>query len=311
MLPARPPALPLLLFSSLLASWSLYHGPMASRLGIVSSALRSTTGLVIAALSYLEHERAVRPSTVLCVYLLLSIIFDATQCRTLWLLYAQQHTHQQLLLPALFTAQLVTRVVMLLVEALGKTRYLVGSWDTLKRCPEAVASIFSRGTFWWLNDLLCRGFSATLDLETLYETDKALHSSRLLVEFRHHLTKTGPSEHRLPLIMIKCHKVTFIKTIFARLFMIGLKFTSPFLLQYIIEFVQNDQQGGDYHQQIAYALIAATGLLYISTSVRIVTIELGDSILTSMRIGSNRVLQPPSLPWTYYDSRWPHVSRLY
>lgn len=179
---------------------------------------------------------------------------------------------------------------MLFVEAFSKTRYLAGSWATLKRCPEAVASVFSRATFWWLNDLFVRGFSATLDLDTLYETDNALHSSKLLVEFRHHLAKAKPSKYRLAFVILKCHKMTFIKTVLARLSIIGLKFIGPFLLQYIIEFVQNDQQGDEYRQQIGYALIAATGLLYISTAVRIVTIIPGNGILTHLHTGGHWIL---------------------
>lgn len=250
---------------AILISWSTRHGP---KLGIASSALGVATALVMGALSHLEHERAVRPSTILCVYLSLSILFDAAQCRTLWLLlHDDGHPQQQhALLPALFTAQLATKVTMLLAESLGKTRYLVGSWQALKRCPEAVAGVFSRGAFWWLNGLLTRGFSATLDLDTLYETDEALHSERLLAAFRERVAKTAPSKYRLPLVIAACLKVTIAKTVIARLFMTGFKFTQPFLLQYIIEFVQNDQKGGEYHQDIAYALIAATGLFYIGTA---------------------------------------------
>lgn len=217
-------------------------------------------------LSYLEHERSVRPSTVLCTYLFFSIVFDIAQCRTLWFLNGQPGFALQAL-PALVTALLATKVVMLLTESLGKTRYLVGSSQSLKNCPEAVASVFSRGAFYWLNGLLLRGFSATLDLDTLYDTDKALSSNGLLEKFRDRVARKKPSKYRLPLVIIECCKVTILKTIIARLFLIALKFTQPFLLQYIIEFVQNDKKGGEYHQNIAYSLIAATGLLYIGTAV--------------------------------------------
>lgn len=273
----------------MLVSWSLHRGPInPPRLGIVSSALGLVSALVIVALSYLEHERSVRPSTVLCVYLLLSILFDIAQCRTLWLL--QRHGQQDALLPALFSAQLANKVLLLLVESLGKTRYLVGSWSALKRCPEAVASVFSRGVFWWLNGLLTHGFSATLDLEKLYETDEGLRSEKLLVEFRDGIAKTKPSKYRLPLVIIRCLKVTLIKTVIGRLFVTAFKFSKPFLLQYIIKFVQNDQQGGEYHQDIAFSLIAATGLLYIGASVRILVATLRSCILTLDYIVSNWLL---------------------
>lgn len=244
----------------------------------------------MAALSYLEHERTVRPSTVLCVYLLLSILFDAAQCRTLWLLHAQQPAQQRALLPALFTAQLANKVLMLLVECLGKTRYLMGPWQALKRCPEAVANVFSRCSFWWLNDLLTRGFSATLDLDTLYETDEALRSSKLVSEFQGRIVETKPSKYRLPLVIAACLKLTLIKTVIARVFVTGFKFAKPFLLQYIITFVQNDQNGGEYHKDIAFALIAVTGLLFIGTAVRTGIATLRGCVLTPANIGSDRVL---------------------
>lgn len=253
-----------------LVSWSLYHGTIPSKLGIVASSMSLATALVMAALSYLEHERAVRPSTVLCVYLLLSVLFDAAQCRTLWLLHAQQHIPQRAMLPSFFTAQFAVKTSLLIMESLSKKRHLMGSWRALKRSPDALASVFNLGVFWWLNDLLVRGFRATLNLDTLYETDEALRSEGLLEAFRARITQSKPSKYRLPLAIARCLKLTLIKTVLARLFVIGFKFARPFLLQYIIEFVQNDQQGGKYHQDIAYSLIAATGLLYIGTAVCIV-----------------------------------------
>ncbi|KAJ6782762.1 hypothetical protein PWT90_06010 [Aphanocladium album] len=251
---------------AVLISWSVLHGSVASKLGVASSALGFATALVMTALSYLEHERSVRPSTILCTYLLLSVLFDVAQCRTLWLLNRRQSDRLHAL-PSLFTAALAAKVVMLLAESLGKTRHLVGPWRALKACPEALASVFSRGAFWWLNELLTRGFSSTLDLDTLYETDEALRSEGLLREFKERVTRRKPSKYRLPLVIVACLRVSILKTVIARLFMMGFKFTRPFLLQYIIEFVQNDQQGGEYHQDIAYSLIAATGLFYIGTAV--------------------------------------------
>lgn len=255
---------------TLLISWAVNHGPVATKLGIASSAIGFVTAVVMCALSWLEHERSVRPSTLLCVYLLISLLFDIAQCRTLWLLNKQPGQPLQAL-PSLFTALMACRAVMLLSESLGKTRYLLGPWQRLKACPEALASVFSRGTFWWLNELLTRGFSSTLQLDTLHEPDEKLYSDKLLGEFQQGMATTKPSKYRLLLVICKTIKGTIIKSAIARLLLIGLRFSQPFLLQYIIEFVENDQKGDDYHQDIAYSLVGATALLYIVTAVSCTT----------------------------------------
>lgn len=217
------------------------------------------------ALSWLEHERSVRPSTLLCVYLLISLMFDAAQCRTLWLLNRQPGQPMQAL-PPLFSALLASKIAMLLSESLGKSRHLLTPWKHLQACPEAIANIFSRGSFWWLNDLLIRGFRASLSLDTLYETDDQLQSAALLDEFRERVAKTQPSKYRLLFVIFGCLKASLIKSAIARLFLIAFRFTQPFLLQYVIEFVQNDKHGGEYRQDIAYSLIAATGLLSVGNA---------------------------------------------
>lgn len=70
--------------AALFILWSLPH-VRPTQTSALSATVSMVTALVLLELSNVEEKRSVRPSTLLNMYLILSIVFDATQARTLWL----------------------------------------------------------------------------------------------------------------------------------------------------------------------------------------------------------------------------------
>jgi hypothetical protein len=144
----------------------------ATKVSVAAAVLGLLSAVLLCGLSYTEHTRSIRPSTVISMYLAISILFDAVQVRTLWLLDDAKT------LAVLSTAALVTKITMFLVEIQGKRSFLLEAWS--QGSPEATSGIINRGFFWWVNELLVWGFKGSLNMVSLYETDEELKSQRLL-----------------------------------------------------------------------------------------------------------------------------------
>jgi ATP-binding cassette subfamily C (CFTR/MRP) protein 1 len=74
--------------------------------------------LAIYPMSYLEQTRSVRPSALLEVYLLISLVLDIPQARTLFL------RHSDVPIAAVFTASIFAKLMLWLLEAQAKTEHL-------------------------------------------------------------------------------------------------------------------------------------------------------------------------------------------
>lgn len=125
---------------------------------------------MILCLSYAEDRRSTRPSTLLNVYLLFSVLFDVTQDRTLWLTGRTD-------IAAVMSASIGIKIVMLFLEARSKISYLKSPYKDLP--PEATSGILNLSFVWWLNGLFATGFQKLLTVDDLSELDCALSSESL------------------------------------------------------------------------------------------------------------------------------------
>ena len=119
----------------------------------------------------MEHVNSVQPSTILNVYLFLSLLFDVARIRTLWL---QQYNNT---VAALLTATVIVKVLILILESWNKRRILQSEYQAYP--PEAISGIISRLFFWWQIPLLRTGYSRSLKVDDLYSLDKHLTSKYL------------------------------------------------------------------------------------------------------------------------------------
>src|SRR6187402_1660125 len=161
----------LLLIGVQLALLVCWTSNRVTRAAVPSAALSFLVAITILPLSGLEDSRAVQPSFLLNIYLLLSVIFDAVQVRTLFL----RHDDRAIL--GLFTASISIKAILLLLESKSKRGYLRAPYAT--HSPETTSGIFNRTFFWWINPILATGFRKILTLDDLFKTDVALLSEAL------------------------------------------------------------------------------------------------------------------------------------
>lgn len=130
------------------------------------------------ALSLLDHSKSFRPSVLLSAYLFLTSFFDAVQARTLFL---ASETKSQYAYCGAFTATLVYKIFLLLLETRQKSRWTKS--DAAERSPEKTCGIFSLGVFLWLNKIFVDGYSKVLTIADLYPLDTALRGRSLHERF--------------------------------------------------------------------------------------------------------------------------------
>ncbi|KAK6085810.1 ABC multidrug transporter [Seiridium cupressi] len=127
---------------------------------LAASCLSFLASLAACALSYIEHTKSIRPSTLFTTYLFISLVLDAATLRSIWLSG----------LPATFraisTTSFVLKATVLLLEAKEKRGWLVDSKE--KYSPEETSGVFNRGVFWWVNSLLLSGFRHLLQPDDLF-----------------------------------------------------------------------------------------------------------------------------------------------
>ncbi len=143
-----------------------------TRTTLAAAALTLITALGLCVLSYVEHTRAVRPSSIINTYLAATVLFDVAHTRTLWL---RADDYFNYVVAYISAAALVVKSIVLVLEALDKRRLLRPEFEHYP--PEATSSIYNRSFFWWLNPLFCRGFSHEIDIDDLFALDKHLQAA--------------------------------------------------------------------------------------------------------------------------------------
>ncbi|KAK0702282.1 ABC transporter [Lasiosphaeris hirsuta] len=216
-----------------------------------------------AALSWIEDARSVRPSTVLCIYLMLTILLDLPQARTLWLLGSKNN----LKLASHSSASIVAKMLLLVLEAREKRKFLAWKYHSLP--PEATSSIINRSLLWWLNSLVRRGFcSPPLTLNDLHHLEPALASAPLEHKLRCSWDARREPERRFELVWALWNALRrlMLKPVLPQLCLIGLQFTQPFLIASVLGVLSSRHDDPNAAKK-ACCLVVATAMIYIGQPI--------------------------------------------
>ncbi|GFP53312.1 ABC multidrug transporter B [Trichoderma asperellum] len=239
----------------LIALWATHHGP--ARLNSVSVAAASIcfiSSLVSCALSYYEHARSLHPSSLLNLFLLVSLLLDAAVLRTVWLSLSTTS------IQAVLTVSFALKTTLLVLEAREKADHIVGR-PTL--APEEMSGLYSRAVFAWVAPLLRTGFRRLLRPADLFPLDEEMSISSLSERFWWHWRKASPStqasKHRLILCCIVTLRSALFSVIVPRLALLAFTICQPLVLTRFLGFLNDETQPVN----IGYGLVGAYGLVYI------------------------------------------------
>jgi ATP-binding cassette subfamily C (CFTR/MRP) protein 1 len=164
--------------------WINHHGPR-NRAAIPSAAVSLVGALALVVLSFLEHMRSIRPSWLLNVYLLVTVVFDIVRSRT-YSLRPDLDT-----IATVFTSRVAFKLILAIIESRPKRKLLLAPFADCP--PEATSGPYKRALFWWLNALFKKGYSESLTIDDLFHLDKHLQSNYL-----HHLLGSSWDRCKLP-----------------------------------------------------------------------------------------------------------------
>lgn len=144
------------------------HKTPRSRLFVAAGSLHFASGVVLGLLSYSEHVKSARPAPLMTSFLLLTLFLDGARARTEWLLRASTT------IPSIFLISLGLKFVLLVVESLPKTRFLLHNGR--RYTTEETAGIFSLSFFAWLCPLVLKGYRCHLSIDDLYPVNHDISS---------------------------------------------------------------------------------------------------------------------------------------
>lgn len=252
----------LILNIALLALWAQRSDDATTtRTTIPAAALTFVASTGVCLLTWLEHERSIRPQLILSVYLSLTTLIDLARTRTLWMIYTNRS------IPAIFTCTMAIRALLLVLESIAKRNSLVPAYKSDPR--EVTSSTISRSTFFWLTPLLRKGYKKILRLDDLDLLDKNMgseHVGRVLVQawFNMH-------DRAKPGVLFSTWLSAFTGALMApvvpKLLQIGFNYTQPFLIQSAIGLaVLPDTQP---FNNWGYGLIGAYAIVYTGIAVSV------------------------------------------
>lgn len=243
----------------LLCLWAA-NPPGSNAASTASVALRFVAALFVIALSWLEDDRSLRPSTLLNVYILLTSLLDLAQIRTLWL------SGSSVPIAAVFSTGTGIKIGLVVLESRTKRGYLISK--NRRHPPETLSGIISRSFMWWLKDIFQYGYKGLIKPDDLYALDKDLAADVLHHKITSAWTRRRTPERRFE-YLLAASKILwwpFMQSAIPRLFLIGFTFAQTFLISRAVTLLSSNRP--EYiANQIGSGLVGAAVLIYIGIAV--------------------------------------------
>ncbi|KFG85665.1 ABC transporter [Metarhizium anisopliae] len=237
----------------LLALWASSAAP-STKTTLATVSLTIAGFILFANLSYLEHTRSLRPSTLVTIYLGISILLDLARVRTLFFIPGSQSVAKVNL------ASFCVKLIIFALELTEKRRLLLPAWQDAS--PEAVGSVYNRVLFWWLNSLFMKGFRNLISINSLPALDTELLETANPTELVEKWNRVNASKKNALLWTFLLHyKWDLLAGVVPRLACIGFTFAQPFLLERVLDFTAEPVESS--RKEFAYGLIGAYAIVYI------------------------------------------------
>lgn len=219
--------------------------------------------LFTGALSYAEHSRSRRPSSLIGAYVFLTLLFDIVQTRTFWLLGP---SHYDRTVARLLTASIALKAIILCLESVSKNRWI--HWIASEHSPEESSGIFSLGVFFWLYRLFLRGYKNILAIDQLYPLDPDMRAEtlyrKLASKMRVHRYRDEP-KFGLFKDLFRALAGPLLLPIAPRAAMIGFTYCQPFLINTMLSYL--DDTSEYRRDSLGYGLIGASAIIYTGIAV--------------------------------------------
>ncbi|TEA21500.1 ABC transporter FUM19 [Colletotrichum sidae] len=239
-----------------------YGTSWTSQTAIAADTLGFVAGLALLPLSFLEHARSRRPSILIGIYLLVTLLLDVAQARTLWLLSESAYDEQQARLAVVAAA---VKAAILVLESLRKPQ--ASFLDQKEQSPEVTSGMFQLATFSWLNGLFSKGYRKILAINDLYLLDDAMSAEVLYAQFEPRMARHVSLGHKNALFrsLVSTLAIPLLLPAIPRLFRIGFTFCQPFLIESLLNYLQQPVDSSSPNK--GYGYIGAAVFIYLGMAV--------------------------------------------
>ncbi|KAG5824345.1 hypothetical protein H9Q74_005558 [Fusarium xylarioides] len=222
------------------------------RVSVAAACVSFASSLMSCVLSRVEHAKSPRPSSLLSLFLAVSLLLDVALLRTLWFVPTDAA------IPAVFTAAFALKAIIVVLEGWSKAPYLVAGSGP--HSPEVTAGLYARAVFAWVTPLLLTGFRKLLQPMDLFELDEEMGTAGLIDGFwKHWHTQKAPArKHRLISCCVMTLRWSIIAVVLPRLALLAFTICQPLILNRLLVFLDDSSQSIN----IGYGIIAAYGLVY-------------------------------------------------
>ncbi|KAI0484872.1 putative multidrug resistance-associated protein [Xylariaceae sp. FL0804] len=234
---------------------------------VASDVLSIFAALGAAYLSWLHHHRSIRPSSLLAVYLGISVLFGVVRLRSLWL------TPRATAAAALFSVALLFTTLAFCVESVGKQAHLLSPQAYSSCGSEPFSGLWRRICYAWLTVTVRHGYRNILTVDDLPELDPEMMSPKLRLGLEQAWAKSDRNRRNsLIWACFRAYAAALRSAIIPRLCLSAFTFSQPFLISTLIDWIQNRHQPLNFGQALigAYALdflgmAAATAIYWYGT----------------------------------------------
>ncbi|KAI3325328.1 ABC transporter [Xylariaceae sp. AK1471] len=261
--------------------------PRPNGLSIAFHVVPFLAALTVCQLSFFEHGRSVKPSTLLILYLLASVTCEGVLLRSIYLIHGGSSVT-----PVVHAAAFGLELLLLVLESRNKRGYLR---ELYKELPlEQTCGDLNRAFLVWVNHLILLGNSKLLIYPDLPSLDDGLKSRSLRVRMEDVWEKTGKhgihlSEFLKSIIdptlakpepkegssggsallwaMFGFFKGSLLLNAIPRLLMIAFRYSQPIFINSTIRYVTEPITETEGRDTTGYYLIFAAFIIYAGLGV--------------------------------------------
>ncbi|KAJ3492948.1 hypothetical protein NLG97_g5041 [Lecanicillium saksenae] len=203
---------------------------------IPASTLELVALVTIAGVMYMGHMHCIRSSGFLALYLIFTLLVDIVKSRS-YFLRPEMET-----LGGLTAATASLRFVLLLLEEKSKRSLIIDKEVLEVSGPEATSGYLTRAFLLFLNPMFIAGYYHQLHPEDLMKLGLDFSSKNLHSRFKKHWDKrkAKPTKYCLLFACLHTWKWELLQVLFPRLCYVGFSFAQPFLMERVIDTVEEN-----------------------------------------------------------------------
>ncbi|OQO08332.1 hypothetical protein B0A48_06202 [Cryoendolithus antarcticus] len=227
-----------------------------TRASVAVDVLALFAAIAAGVLSVLQHQRSLRPSNLLAIYLTITSTLGIVRVRTLWMTTPASQTAVSYIVAFTFS------VLALVLESTknASTR----SINERKEATESYSGLWNRTVFLWLTHTFFTGYSEVLSIPDLPVLDVKLRAPRLSCELmKHWRSYTHKDQNRLLRALWAAFGWSLLSGVFPRLALTAFTFLQPSLITTTVNYISVPQSDKTYGR----ALIGAWALCYLGLAV--------------------------------------------